>query len=141
MPIMQAVYFELAAFHILAIVVTGILWATIDIVPHSSLRPHLRDIRAVHFGSLYLVPWLLTLAWAFERLQVPPWVQIFFPAGLGLLIFFTGVAYLFPKPPGLDPFYYWTRGWAMVLSLIGLVCLVVALLATAGALAYYALGG
>jgi hypothetical protein len=84
----------------------------------------------------------LGLAYAFEKLQVPPWHQVFFPAGLGLLVFFAGIAYLFPRPPDLDPFYYWTRGWAMVLSLIGLACLVVALLWTAGVLvAYVFLGG
>ncbi len=138
MSVMQTVYFVLAAFHVVAIVVTGILWAVIDIVRGSSLRPHLRDIRAVHFGSLYLVPWFLGLAWAFERLGVPEWHQVFFPAGLGLLVFFSGVGYLFPRPADLDPFYYWTRGPAMVLSLIGLACLVVALLWTAGAIAYYA---
>jgi hypothetical protein len=134
---MQVVYFVLAAVHIVAIVVTGILWAIIDLIPGSSLRPHFRDIRAVHFGSLYLVPWFLGLAWAFDKLGVPPWCQVFFPAGLGLLVFFSGIGYLFPRPPGLDPFYYWTRGWAMVLSLIGLACLIVALLATAGFLVYY----
>lgn len=69
---------------------------------------------------------------------MPPIHQVVFPAGLGLLVFFSGVAYLFPLPPGLDPFYYWTRGWPMVLSLIGLACLVVALCWTAGALVYYA---
>ena len=136
---MQALYFVLAAVHIVAVAVTGILWTTIDLVPHSSLRPHLRDIRAVHFGSLYLTPWLLGLAWAFERLGVPAVHQAFFPAGLGLLILFTGVAYLFPRPEGLDPFYYWTRGPALVLSLIGLACLVAALLWTAGLLVVYAL--
>jgi hypothetical protein len=139
LPFMQALYFVLAAVHVVAIVVTGLLWAIIDLVPGSSLRPHFRDIRAVHFGSLYLVPWFLGLSWAFDKLGVPPWHQVFFPAGLGLLVFFSGVAYLFPRPPGLDPFYYWTRGWAMVLSLIGLTCLIVALLWTAGVLTYYAL--
>jgi hypothetical protein len=84
------------------------------------------------------VPWLLGLNWAFKELQVPAWHQAFFPAGLGLLILFTGVAYLFPRPPGLDPFYYWTRGWALVLSLIGLACLIVCLLWTAGVLVRYA---
>ncbi len=136
---MQAVYFVLAAVHVVAIVVTGLLWTVIDLVPGSSLRPRLRDIRAVHFGSLYLVPWFLGLAWAFDKLGVPGWHQVFFPAGLGLLVFFAGVAYVFPRPPGLDPFYYWTRGWAMVLSLVGLACLIIALLWTAGVLCYYAL--
>jgi hypothetical protein len=106
---MQAVYFVLAAVHIVAVVVTGILWTIIDLVPGAGLRPHVRDIRAVHFGSLYLVPWFLGLAYAFERLGVPAWHQVFFPAGLGLLVFFAGVAYLLPRPEGLDPFYYWTR--------------------------------
>jgi hypothetical protein len=136
---MQVLYMVLTAAHVVAVVVTGLLWAMIDLVSGTRLRPHLRDIRAVHFGSLYLVPWFLGLAWAFERLAVPPWHQALFPAGLGLLLFFSGVAYLFPRPPGLDPFYYWTRGWAMVLSLVGLACLVVALLWTATVLVVYAL--
>jgi hypothetical protein len=136
---MQAVYFVLAAVHIVTLVVTGVLWTIIDLVPHSRLRPHLRDIRAVHFGSLYLVPWFLGLAFAFERLGVPTYHQAAFPAGLGLLIVFAGVAYLFPRPPGLDAFYYWTRGAALVLSLIGLTCLVVALLWTAAVLVCYAI--
>jgi hypothetical protein len=135
---MLALYMVLAAVHITAVAVTGTLWTIIVLVPKSALRPHLRDIRAVHFGSLYLTPWLLGLAWAFERLGVPALHQGAFPAGLGLLILFTGVAYLFPRPPGLDPFYFWTRGWALVLSLIGLACLVTALLWTATALVLYA---
>lgn len=136
---MLALYVVLAAIHIAAVAVTGILWLIIILVPKTTLRPHMRDVRAVHFGSLYLTPWLLGLAWAFERLGVPAWHQVVFPASLGLLIFFTGVAYLFPRPPGLDPFYYWTRGWALVLSLIGLACLVTALGWTATVLALYAL--
>jgi hypothetical protein len=135
---MQGLYFILAAIHIVAIVVTGILWTVHDLVPRSRLRPHFRDIRAVHFGSLYLVPWFLGLAYAFEQLRVPAWHQAFFPIGLGLLVFWAGVAYLLPRPEGLDPFYYWTRGWPMVLSLIGLACLVIALLWTAGVLVIYA---
>jgi len=138
---LQTLYFSLAAFHIVAIVVTGILWTILDLGFGSKLRPHLRDIRAVHFGSLYLVPWFLGLAVAFDKLQVPSWHQAFFPAGLGALVFFAGVAYLFPRPPGLDPFYYWTRGWPMVLSLIGLICLIVALLWTAAVLVIYSLTG
>src|ERR1700746_1214079 len=117
---MQTLYFFLAAFHIVAIVVTGILWTVLDLGYQQKLRPHLRDIRAVHFGSLYLVPWFLGLAYAFEKLRIPACHQVFFPAGLGALVFFAGVAYLFPRPPGLDSFYYWTRGWPMILSLIGL---------------------
>jgi hypothetical protein len=135
---MLAVYFILAAVHVAAVVVTGILWTVVDLVPHSRLRPHLRDIRAVHFGSLYLVPWFLGLSWAFERLQVTPLQQLIFPAGLGLLVLFAGVAYLFPRPAGLDPFYYWTRGWALVLSLIGLACLATAMIWTAVLLVLYA---
>ena len=135
---MDKLYFILAAVHIIAVVVTGILWVIIDLRPGSKLRPHLRDIRAVHFGSLYLVPWFLGLSWAFVRLEVPPGHQVFFPAGLGLLVFFSGVGYLFPKPEGLDPFYYWTRGKALVLALIGLACLIVGLLWTAGVLIYFA---
>jgi hypothetical protein len=138
---MHRLYFVLAAVHLVAIVVTGILWTIIDLVPRSSLRSHLRDIRAVHFGSLYLVPILLGLAWAFDRLAVPWWSQLAFPAGLGALIFFAGVAYLFPRPPGLDPFYYWTKGWALVLSMVGLACLAGAILWTAGVLVFYAVAG
>jgi hypothetical protein len=134
---MQAFYFILAAIHIVAIVVTGILWVIIDLLPKSSLRPHFRDIRAVHFGSLYLTPWFLGLTYAFERLKVPSLHQAAFPAGLGALVFFSGVAYLLPRKPGLDPFYYWTKGWALVLALIGLACLVAALLWTAGVLTYF----
>jgi hypothetical protein len=136
---MQALYFWLAAFHIVAVVVTGILWTIIDVVPQSSLRPHLRDIRAVHFGSLYLVPWFFGLAYAFERLGVPGWHQVFFPVGLGALVFFAGVAYLFPRPPGLDPFYYWTRGPAMLVTLVGMITVAFCLVWTALVLAVYAL--
>jgi hypothetical protein len=139
MQLIQTVYFVLVAAHIVAIVVTGIMWATIDIVPGTGLRAHLRDIRAVHFGSLYLVPWLLGLTWAFHHLDVPWWHQVFFPAGLGLLVFFSGLGYMFPKPKDLDPFYYWTRGWGLALSLVGLACLITGLLWTAGALVYYSL--
>lgn len=135
---MVTLYIALAALHIVALVVTGILWTAFDLGFQAKLRPHLRDIRAVHFGSLYLVPWLLALAWAFERLKVPAWHQVFFPAGLGALVFFTGIAYLFPRPEGLDPFYYWTKGWPMVLSMFGLACLVFALLWTATVLVLYA---
>jgi hypothetical protein len=87
-----------------------------------------------------LVPWFLGLAYAFRRLDVPPWHQAFFPAGLGLLVLFAGVAYLLPRPAGLDPFYYWTRGWPMVLSLAGLACLVFGLVWTAAILTIFALG-
>jgi hypothetical protein len=136
---MQALYFVLAAAHVVAIVVTGFLWVVIDLRPGSGLREHLRDIRAVHFGSLYLVPWFLGLAWAFERLRVPAEYQLAFPVGLGALVLFSGVGYLFPRPQDLDPFYYWTRGPALVLSLFGLACLVAALLWTAGLLVVYGL--
>jgi hypothetical protein len=136
---MQVLYFALAAVHIVAIVVTGILWTVIDLARGAGLRSHLRDIRAVHFGSLYLVPWFLGLACAFQQLQVPARHQVVFPAGLGLLVIFAGVAYLFPRPQGLDPFYYWTRGWPLALSLIGLGCLAGAMLWTGGVLVFYAL--
>jgi hypothetical protein len=137
---MQPLYFSLAAFHMIAIVVTGILWTAYDLGFKDRLKPHLRDIRAVHFGSLYLVPWFLGLAYAFDKLAIPPLHQIVFPAGLGALVFFSGVAYLFPRPDGLDPFYYWTKGLPMVLSMIGLACLVIALLWTATVLVVYSIG-
>jgi hypothetical protein len=135
---MQSLYMILVAVHIVSLVVTGILWTIIDLVPRSGLREHMRDIRAVHFGSLYLVPWFLGLCYAFERLRVPAVHWVVFPAGLGLLVFFAGIAYLLPRPEGLDPFYYWTKGWGLVLAMIGLVCLVVALLWTATVLVLYA---
>jgi hypothetical protein len=137
---MQRLYFILAALHMVAIVVTGLLWTAYDLGAKDRLKPHLRDIRAVHFGSLYLVPWFLGLAYAFDKLAVPPLHQIVFPAGLGALVFFSGIAYLFPRQPGLDPFYYWTKGLPMVLSMIGLACLVIALLWTAIVLVVYAIG-
>lgn len=135
---MRSVYLILAALHIVSMVATGLLWTLIDLGYGASLKPHYRDIRAVHFGSLYLVPWFLGLAYAFDVLKVPDWHQIFFPAGLGALVFFSGVAYLFPRAPGLDPFYYWTRGWPMILSMFGLACLVVALFWTATVIMVYA---
>jgi hypothetical protein len=30
------------------------------------------------------------------------------------------------RPLALEPFYYWTTGWPLVLALIGLACLAVA---------------
>ncbi len=132
-------YMALAAVHLVAVAVTGILWVWVDLVPKSPLKRHFRDIRAVHFGSLYLIPMFLGLAWAFERLQVPAVHQAVFPAGLGLLVLFSSVGYLFPLPEHLNPFYYWTRGWPLVLALVGLACLVVALVWTAVVLVVYAL--
>src|SRR5580700_11224596 len=136
---MRELYFVLAALHMVSMVATGILWTLLDLKVAPSLKPHYRDIRAVHFGSLYLVPWFLGLAYAFDVLKVPSWHQIFFPAGLGALVFFSGVSYIFPRPAGLDPFYYWTKGPAMVLSMIGLACLVFALFWTAAVLVIYSL--
>src|SRR5579859_6559064 len=92
----QSLYFSLAGLHVVAIVVTGILWTLIDLKAGERFPPHLRDIRAVHFGSLYLVPWFLGLAFAFERLGVPALHQLPFPIGLGLLVFFSGLGYLLP---------------------------------------------
>jgi len=57
---MQSLYFILAAIHLVAIIVTGVLWTAYDLGFQTKLRPHLRDVRAVHFGSLYLVPSGLT---------------------------------------------------------------------------------
>lgn len=132
------VYFVLTAVHIVSLVVTGILWTIVDLSRQSPLRANLRDIRAVHFGSLYLVPWFLGLAWAFERLKVPEIHQAAFPVGLGLLVAFSSVGYILPRQEGLDPFYYWTRGPAKVLALIGLAFLIVGLFWTAGVLTWYA---
>ena len=135
---MQSLYFILAAIHLVAIIVTGVLWTAYDLGFQTKLRPHLRGVRAVHFGSLYLVPWFLGLAYAFDKLAVSAWHQIFFPAGLGALVIFSGVAYLFPRRQGLEPYYYWTQGVPMVLSMIGLACLVIALFWTAAILVIYA---
>lgn len=134
---MQALYFVLAAAHIVAIVITGIMWTILDIVPSSGLKKNFRDIRAVHFGSLYLTPWFLGLAYAFEKLAVPAWHQVFFPAGLGLLVTFASIGYVLPRPADIDPWYYWTRGTAKWLALFGLACAVVGLLWTAAVLVIY----
>ena len=50
-----------------------------------------------------------------------------------------GPGAIFPRPEGLDPWYYWTRGWPMVLAIIGLACAVVGLLWTATVLVIYSL--
>jgi hypothetical protein len=128
----------LVAIHFVSLVVTGMMWTYIDLVKSSPLKRHLRDIRAVHFGSLWLIPIFFGLAWAFERLGVPPFHQAVFPIGLGMLVLFSSIGYLWPVPEHLDPFYYWTRGWPMVLALIGLAFLVVAIFWTAAVLVVYA---
>jgi hypothetical protein len=130
-------YIVLVALHFVSLVVTGILWTYVDLFPKTPLRRNFRDIRAVHFGSLYLIPMFLGLAWAFERLQIPALHQAVFPAGLGLLILFSSIGYLFPLPEHVEPFYYWTKGWPLVLALIGLVCLIVAICWTAVVLTIY----
>src|SRR5262249_534395 len=68
---MYKLYIALAAVNLLTVLISGVLWTIVDLVPGSKLRQHLRDIQAVHFGSLYLVPTLLGLAYAFDPLQVP----------------------------------------------------------------------
>jgi hypothetical protein len=136
---MSRVYVILAAIHITSVVVSGILWTIFVLRPTPGLRREFRDIRAVHFGSLYLVPWFLGLTYVFERLNVPAWHQAAFPIGLGLLVLLSGIGYVLPRETDLDPFYFWTRGWPMVLSLAGLACLIIALCWTAGVLIVYAL--
>jgi len=136
---MLALYMVLVAVHLVAIAITGLMWTMIDVMPKSGLRKNFRDIRAVHFGSLYLVPMFLGLAWAFERLGVPAVHQAAFPAGLGLLVTFSSIGYMFPRPEGLDPWYYWTRGVPLVLAMIGLACLVVCLFWTAAVLVIYSI--
>jgi hypothetical protein len=131
-------YFVLVAVHLVAVLISGSLWTIVDVMPGSTLRQHLRDIQAVHFGSLYLVPTLLGLAFAFDKLKIPEVHQWAFPAGLGLLVLFSSLGYMFPRPAGVNPFYYWTKGWAMVLAMIGIVCLVIALVWTASVLVIYA---
>ena len=93
----------------------------------------------MHFGSLYLVPWFLGLAYAFERLKIPALHQSVFPAGLGLLVLFSGIGYMLPRDKDVEPFYYWTKGRAMVLAMIGLMCLIAAMCWTAAVLVVYAL--
>jgi hypothetical protein len=46
---------------------------------------------------------------------------------------------MFPRPPGLDPFYYWTRGVPMVLALVGMAVMAFCLTWTAVVLVIYAL--
>jgi len=99
---MHELYFVLAALHIRSMAITGILWTLIDLKLAPALKPHVRDIRAAHFGSLYLVPWFLGLAYAFDRLKVPASHQAFFPIGWGALVFFSGRGYVFPRPRGVD---------------------------------------
>ncbi len=123
-----------------AVVVTGILWTIIDLNPKSGLKANFRDNRAVHFGSLYLVPWFLGLAYAFETLKVPAWEQLIFPVGLGALVFFSGIGYLFPRPKGLDPFYFWTKGYGLFFSMIGLLGAIVGLVWTGIILVVRSLG-
>ena len=137
---MQDLYIGLAGFHLVAVVVTGIIWTAIVLNPRTPLRQYLAHNRAVHFGSLWLTPILLGLAYAFERLGVPDWHQVFFPVGLGLLVFFSGVAWLLPWAPGVDNYHYWTKGWPLVLTLIGLAGFVFCLLWTAAVLMIYAVG-
>ena len=134
---MQRLYMILAGVHVLAVVATGALWTWIMLRPHSNVRRHLRDVRAVHFGSLYLVPWLLGLAYAFKMLNVPAWQQVIFPAGLGALVFFSGIGWVFPLPDHIDPFYFWTYGWGKVFSLLGLAFFVISLVWTAAVLILY----
>src|SRR5207245_656620 len=136
---MPALYLILAALHIVSLVVTGLLWTIIDLVPQSAMRPYFRDIRAVHFGSLYLVPWFLGLAYAFDKLHVPEPHQLAFPLGLGLLVTLSGSGYMFPLPPGVEPFYYWTKGWGLFFSMIGLACSIAGLCWTAAVLIVCAL--
>ncbi len=138
---MQWLYFILAGVHMVAVVFTGIMWTIIDLNPGSGLRSNLRDIRAVHFGSLHLVPWFLGLAYAFDKLHVvEPWHQLAFPVGLGALVFFSGIGYLFPRPKGTDPFYFWTKGWGLFFSMIGLAGAITGLLWTGTILILRSLG-
>ncbi|MBI1860908.1 MAG: hypothetical protein HYR96_08325 [Deltaproteobacteria bacterium] len=134
---MQALYFILAALHLVAIVVTGVLWIVVVLFPKTGLEKHLHSIRAVHFGSLYLASLFLGIAYALKTLNVPSKLWLPFPAGLGLLVFFSGVGYLIPRPSDLDPFYYWTKGWALALALIGTLCLITGLCWTAAVLVVY----
>jgi hypothetical protein len=109
---MRSVYLILAALHIVSMVVTGILWTLIDLGYGSRLKSEYRDIRAVHFGSLYLVPWFLGLAYAFDRLKVPDWHQIFFPRGIGRPDLFLRGRVLVPAAAGARPLLLLDQGVA-----------------------------
>jgi hypothetical protein len=136
-----SLYFSLAAIHIYAIVLTGVLWLIIDFKPQSKLHRHLKIIRGVHFGSLFVVPMILGLAFAFEQLQVPAWHRAFFPVGMELL-FIVGVgASLFPLTPrraSVGPDYPWTRTVARVFGKIALAGLVIGFTWTSVVLFVYA---
>ena len=136
---MPKCYLILAAVHFGAIAFTGILWMIVLYWPECILKPKFPFIRSVHLGSLYLAPTFLGLGWAFERLQVPALHQAAFPGGLGLLVFFGTAGYLFPLPPGVELYYYWTRGWPCVLATVGLLCAAAGLLWTALILVLYSL--
>lgn len=134
---MFGLYLILAAVQFLTIAITGVMWMIHVLRPGSILAPHFREIRIVHLGALFIAPTLLTLAIVFRMVDAPIWIQLLYPAGLGAVVFLAGIAYYFPRPSGSDPFYYWTHGWAAVLSVFGLILLSLALVGTAGALTYW----
>jgi hypothetical protein len=137
---MTTLYFILAAIHVTAIVFTGVFWTALDLRPTPWLRSRLRDIRAVHFGSLYLVPLYLGLNFAFTRLHVGAVHQAVFPAGFALFVLFVVIASLFPRSGApRTAAYDWGHGWPLVLTVAGLACLGGAMLWTAGTLILHSL--
>jgi hypothetical protein len=135
---MPATYATLAALQLIVVVGTGVLWAVIVLVPKSQLRRYSQMIRAAHFGALFLAPLFLGLGWAFERFHVPAWHQGVLPAGLGVALALAAIGAFFPRPPELDPFHYWVRGWPLVLMVVGTIVFIVSLLWTAFVLMLYA---
>jgi hypothetical protein len=135
---MTTLYVFLAAVHLTAIVFTGIMWTALELCGAPWLRSRLRDIRAVHFGSLYLVPLYLGLNFAFTKLNVAAGHQAVFPAGFALFVGFVVVASLFPRSDGARTAAYdWGQRGALVLTMAGLACLAGAMLWTAGVLILY----
>ncbi len=138
---MISLYFGLAAFHILAIVLTGTLWLIIDFRPHSRLHAHLKIIRGVHFGSLFVVPMILGMAFAYEKLQVPVWHQAVFPVGVELLFGLGVSSSLFPLTPRtslVESTYPWTHRIARALGNVLVLGLVISFVWTSVVLFVYA---
>ena len=124
-------YIYFTALLLVTVVITGGLWTFILVRPQSPLSKYKRDIEAVHFGSLFLAPLLLGLRYAFKELEVSPENQMVLPLGMISLIFFSGVAYVFPKDPNRDRFYYWTKGLPLLITSLGIILLSLSLLWTA----------
>jgi hypothetical protein len=132
------VYCFLAALHLTAMVVTGLLWTIVILRRGSRLRSYLRAIRAVHFGSLYLVPMYLGLNYAFTKLHVRSAEQAVLPAGFTLFVLCLFLASLFPRTEGeRSAGYDWGHGWPLLLAVTALLFLAGSMVWTAGILIAY----